>query len=205
MNQAQQNLENTYHRAGAPVSLLYEMIPVTDLSTGETTQELTRKRRPLDDITDEPDDERQDRVKKQKKSRVRKTKQEINSANRDLTGFLTSSAPSNRENKPESVSNVLRDVRDLLRPSTVFDPFFISRIERPLIEAGLTRPTTEQRERLRDEDVLRRAFQGTGLKGHKGINKGNPWMNHVRNFAKEHNLTYWEAMKNPRCKTSYRR
>ena len=164
MNQAQQNLENTYHRAGAPVSLLYEMIPVTDLSTGETTQELTRKRRPLDDITDEPDDERQDRVKKQKKSRVRKTKQEINSANRDLTGFLTSSAPSNRENKPESVSNVLRDVRDLLRPSTVFDPFFISRIERPLIEAGLTRPTTEQRERLRDEDIVRRAFEGTGLK-----------------------------------------
>ena len=69
MNPTQQTLENTYHRAGAPTSsLLYEMIPITDLSTGETTQELTRKRRPLDDITDEPDDERQDRVKKQKKS-----------------------------------------------------------------------------------------------------------------------------------------
>ena len=88
MNPTQQTLENTYHRAGAPTSLLYEMIPITDLSTGETTQELTRKRRPLDDITDEPDDERQERVKKQKKSRVRKTKQEISSANRDLTGFL---------------------------------------------------------------------------------------------------------------------
>ena len=74
-----------------------------------------------------------------------------------------------------------------------------------MIEAGLTRPTTEQRERLRDEDVVRRAFEGTGLKGNKGGNRGNPWMNHVRNFAKEHNLTYWEAMKNPRCKNSYRR
>jgi hypothetical protein len=83
--------------------------------------------------------------------------------------------------------------------------FFISRIERALIKAGFTRPTTEQRERLRDEDETRRAFQGTGLKGHKGANKGNPWMNHVRDFAKKHDLTYWEAMKNPRCKTSYRR
>ena len=204
MNQTQETLENTYHRAGAPTSLLYEMIPITDLSTGETTQELTRKRRPLDDITDEPADERDDRVKKQKKSRVRRTKQEIRSANRDLSGFLISSAPSKRENKPESVSNVLRDVRDLLRPFT-FDPLLPSRIERPFIEAGFTTPTTEQRERLRNEDVVRRAFQGTGLKGHKGINKGNPWMNHVRDFAKKHDLTYWEAMKNPRCKTSYRR
>ena len=51
MNPTQQALENTFYRAGAPASLLYEMTPVTDLTTGETTQELTRKRRPLDNIT----------------------------------------------------------------------------------------------------------------------------------------------------------
>ncbi len=52
MNPTQKKLENTYHRAGASASLLYEMIPVTYLLIGETTQELTRKRRPFDDITE---------------------------------------------------------------------------------------------------------------------------------------------------------
>lgn len=45
------NFRNTYHRAGAPTSLLYyEMIPVIDLSTGEITQESTRGCRPLDKL-----------------------------------------------------------------------------------------------------------------------------------------------------------
>jgi hypothetical protein len=48
MNQAQQNLEKPYHSAGAQVSLLYEMTQITNVIVGETTQELTRKRRPID-------------------------------------------------------------------------------------------------------------------------------------------------------------
>ena len=28
-------------------------------------------------------------------------------------------------------------------------------------------------------------------------------MQHIRQFAKQHNLTYWEAVKSPKCKTTY--
>jgi len=33
--------------------------------------------------------------------------------------------------------------------------------------------------------------------------KSNPWVNHVRNFAKTHNISYGCAISNPDCKSSY--
>lgn len=34
---------------------------------------------------------------------------------------------------------------------------------------------------------------------------GNPWIRHVKDFAKKHNITYWEALKNPATKKAYKK
>ena len=39
-----------------------------------------------------------------------------------------------------------------------------------------------------------------------GAKKGpNAWQSHVRGFAKQHKLTYWQAIKDPQCSASYRK
>lgn len=32
----------------------------------------------------------------------------------------------------------------------------------------------------------------------------NPWIMHVREYAKKHNMKYNEAMKDPACKAAYK-
>ena len=40
----------------------------------------------------------------------------------------------------------------------------------------------------------------------RGAKKGpNAWQSHVRDFAKQHKLTYWQAIKDPQCSASYRK
>jgi hypothetical protein len=198
MNRQQAALENVYQRAGDPTTLLYENVPVTDITTGETTMERTRVRRPLDNITYEPKDEREDRERRQQKSRNKRRKKEIKDSNESFLKFIINSNPQHRENKPESVHNVFADIRNIYAGSDGVTSY-ASQIERILVPAGIMRPTPTQARRMRDEEIARQAFEGVGLK------TSNPWMNHVRQFAKEHHLTYWEAIKNPRCKSSYRR
>lgn len=43
---------------------------------------------------------------------------------------------------------------------------------------------------------------GISTGGSKGANK---WIMHVKDFAKKHNMKYNEAMKDPRCKSSYKK
>jgi len=38
-----------------------------------------------------------------------------------------------------------------------------------------------------------------------GIKKNNAWINHIKAFAKQHHLTYWEAIKHPKCKETYKK
>jgi hypothetical protein len=33
----------------------------------------------------------------------------------------------------------------------------------------------------------------------------NPWVEHVRNYARDHNMTYFCALSQPECKTSYKK
>ena len=40
-----------------------------------------------------------------------------------------------------------------------------------------------------------RAFEGVGIKKSPQIASNNPWINHVKAFAKKHNMSYWEALK----------
>ena len=36
-----------------------------------------------------------------------------------------------------------------------------------------------------------------------GIKRNNNWINHVKSFAAQNHITYWEALKNPKCKATY--
>jgi hypothetical protein len=53
---------------------------------------------------------------------------------------------------------------------------------------------------LTQNDVNRIVTQGRGLKK----SESNPWISHVRKYAKAHGVSYWDAIKDSRCKTSYR-
>ena len=69
---------------------------------------------------------------------------------------------------------------------------------------GETRPLVRRRRRRvetsqpNQENV--RPPQQTG----RGVT-GNPWIRHVKDLAKKHNITYWEALKNPATKKAYKK
>ena len=48
-----------------------------------------------------------------------------------------------------------------------------------------------------------RAFEGVGIKKSPQRASNNPWINHVKSFAKKHNMSYWEALKSGKAKQSY--
>ena len=48
-----------------------------------------------------------------------------------------------------------------------------------------------------------RAFEGVGITKSPQTASNNPWINHVKAFAKKHNMSYWEALKSGKAKQSY--
>ena len=48
-----------------------------------------------------------------------------------------------------------------------------------------------------------RAFEGFGITKSPQTASNNPWINHVKAFAKKHNMSYWEALKSGKAKQSY--
>jgi len=59
-------------------------------------------------------------------------------------------------------------------------------------EQSLIIPTFEEEEK-------EQSINGNGLK------KQSPWIQHVKAFAKKHNMTYFQALKEPKCKASYKK
>ena len=55
----------------------------------------------------------------------------------------------------------------------------------------------------RRQSDSQRAFEGVGIKKSPQIASNNPWINHVKAFAKKHNMSYWEALKSGKAKQSY--
>jgi hypothetical protein len=39
----------------------------------------------------------------------------------------------------------------------------------------------------------------------RGMKSGNPWIQHVKDFAKEKGIPYWQALKSPETKSSYQK
>ena len=59
------------------------------------------------------------------------------------------------------------------------------------------------RRRRRDDDAEDADDEAAAPRGAK---KGpNAWQTHVRDYAKQHKLTYWGAIKDPQCSASYRK
>jgi hypothetical protein len=55
---------------------------------------------------------------------------------------------------------------------------------------------------------LKKARKGKGITGGAetgGAKKTSPWIAHVKAFAKKHKMKYNEALKDPRCKSSYKK
>ena len=61
-----------------------------------------------------------------------------------------------------------------------------------VVESKSEQPTTESPKEVVDEIV------GTGK-------KTNSWIKHVQNYAKSHNMNYFEALKDPKLKESYKK
>ena len=49
------------------------------------------------------------------------------------------------------------------------------------------------------ETVFTPDSEGTGIK------KSNAWIDHVKSYAKKHNMKYFDALKDPKCKASYKK
>ena len=61
-----------------------------------------------------------------------------------------------------------------------------------VVESKSEQPTESSKEEVVDEIV------GTGK-------KTNSWIKHVQNYAKTHNINYFEALKDPKLKESYKK
>ena len=61
-----------------------------------------------------------------------------------------------------------------------------------VVESKSEQPTTESPKEVVDEIV------GTGK-------KTNSWIKHVQNYAKSHNMNYFEALKDPKLKEGYKK
>ena len=67
--------------------------------------------------------------------------------------------------------------------------------------------SSSTRNRLRGRRQRRRRATETpslDLQEGIGIKTSNPWIQHVKSFAKQHGITYWKALKSPQCKSSYK-
>ena len=55
-------------------------------------------------------------------------------------------------------------------------------------------------------DKIKDKIKGGKIKSpNNNIGMANSWINHVKNFAKKHNIKYNEALKHPDCKSSYKK
>jgi len=63
------------------------------------------------------------------------------------------------------------------------------------------RPRRRRRRNSEDEEAENAAPAVQG----SGVGRGNAWINHIKAFAKANNISYWEALKSPQCKMSYRK
>ena len=96
-------------------------------------------------------------------------------ARRRATGF---------ENLDDSYFNMLRQPSELIDENTSANPNISSR----------------QRRVRRRREQFNEAIQGLGTR--RPI---NPWIAHVQNFAKQNNISYRDALKNPKTKASYKK
>ena len=83
----------------------------------------------------------------------------------------------------ESIMNTMRQPPELVVSNT----------------SEATNISDRRRRKRRRREEFRDAIQGLGSK------RGNPWISHVKAFAKQNNISYRDALKHPKTKSSYQK
>jgi hypothetical protein len=111
---------------------------------------------------------------------------------RQLMGgkFLTYSSQSNN---CQSLILAILQSNNLSTPQNVL---FTKQSTQELFTPQLRKITNTVTDIASKIDILR---QGGDIK------KKNPWVEHVKQFAKENNIGYFKALSNPKCKSTYKR
>jgi hypothetical protein len=111
---------------------------------------------------------------------------------RQLMGgkFLTYSA---RDNNCKSLILAMLQSNNLSTPQNVL---FTKQSTQELFTPQLRKITNTITDIAGKVDIIR---QGGDIK------KKNPWIEHVRKFAKENNIGYFKALSDPKCKLSYKK
>ena len=102
--------------------------------------------------------------------------------------FLTYSS---RDNNCQSLILAILQSNKLSTPQNVL---FTKQSTQELFTPQLRKITSTITDIAGKVDILR---QGGNIK------KNNPWIEHVRKFAKENNIGYFKALSNPTCKSTY--
>ena len=111
---------------------------------------------------------------------------------RQLMGgkFLTYSA---FNNNCQSLILAMLQSNNLSTPQNVL---FTKQSTQELFTPQLRKITNTVTDIASKMDILR---QGGDIK------KKNPWVEHVKQFAKENNIGYFKALSNPKCKSTYKK
>jgi hypothetical protein len=104
--------------------------------------------------------------------------------------FLTYSS---RDNNCQSLILAMLQTNNLSTPQNVL---FTKQSTQELFTPQLRKITNTVMDLASKIDILR---QGGDIK------KKNPWVEHVKQFAKENNIGYFEALSNPKCKSTYKK
>jgi hypothetical protein len=99
--------------------------------------------------------------------------------------------------RPETAQETRRNTR---RPLGEITPVEISQamnMDEPI--------SRNRRRRRRIVDETPENIENVPPQTGRGMKSGNPWIQHVKNFAKAKGIPYWQALKSPETKSSYQK
>jgi len=99
--------------------------------------------------------------------------------------------------RPETAQETRRNTR---RPLGEITPVEISQA----INMGDTISRNRQRRRQNVDETPENKENVPPQTG-RGMKSGNPWIQHVKDFAKSRGIPYWQALKSPQAKSSYQK
>ena len=100
--------------------------------------------------------------------------------------------------RPETDQKTRRNTR---RPLGEITPVEISQA----INMGETISRNRRRRRTRNVDETPENKENVPPQTGRGMKSGNPWIQHVKEFAKSRGIPYWQALKSPETKSSYQK
>ena len=72
------------------------------------------------------------------------------------------------------------------------------------MDQPVNRPRRRRRTQASSSEVAENIPPEAPTQGRGAKSSSNPWIQHVKDFAEDKGITYWEALKSPECKASYK-